>query len=316
MKISRTIIAAGMALCIGVAGAQELPQRPVLEAAKNASPTARVRAFHHVQQGYPGIAKQVHSELKARYPKLEEHLIDSALATWEKHPGHLMAIREEIEARHGDEITQLKKDVRTELEANYPNFRTRLKAVLDEKGIQSRHLAFLIEVDPGLISHVQGELSQEYPALADWRPGMFRQMRWNAEPGSHPLRERWLAFLQGDPSRGPALARKMVNLVRERSPGLASEYAVHWLDHRRELIEALQDEFPGAGEKIATLIEEKHPELRKSVQQLVENQGEPMRKTLRSELNTRMPGFEKAVLGIVEGNYPNLRRELLDILRA
>lgn len=316
MKLSRIIITTctGIALCVGAAGAQQFPERPVLEAAQKATPTQRVRAFQHVQKAYPGVAKQMHSQLKAEYPQLEHKLVDSALAAWEQNPGHVLSLMEEIEQKHGQELKLLRQEIRAELETSYPNFRARLKAILDEKGLQPRWLAFLTEYDPGLVPEVKSSLEGEYPVLARWEPGKFRQLWWDREPGTHPLLDKLRSVLGEDPSRGPKLAKKVLAIVRQRTPGLAEDYAVHWFDQRRELIEALQHEFPGAAMKIAQLVEDKHPELRHEIRQIVESKGQPMRAAMRREVEARLPGFEDKALALLDGNYPNLRSDLLKIL--
>lgn len=318
MKITRIILTTftGIALCVGSASAQQFPSRPVFEAAQKAPATQRVEAFRHLQNAYPDVAKDMYGQLKAKYPNLEHQLVDSVVAAWEQNPGHLLKLATKIEEQHGEQLLALRRDIREELESSYPNFRPRLKTVLEEKGLQPRWLAFLNEYDSGLLPEVKATLVQENPAWQNWKPGMFRERFLDEAPGSRPLLKFARRMFEEDPSRGPRLAKKVLEVVRNRAPGLAEDYAVQWIDQRRELVEALQAEFPGAGMKIARVVEAKHPQLRADIQKLVEAEGQPLRASLRREINTRMPGFEETALTTLDSRYPNLRTELLGILKG
>jgi hypothetical protein len=284
------------------------PQRPVLDAARQATPTARWQAAEHLRQAYPGLAKDLYGQLKAAYPNLEHGVVDAALDTWESHPDLAASLAADIEARYGQEITAARRDVAGALEAAFPNFRGRLAGVLEQKGLLATWQRFLASYDPNL--------SQELRALASdhgWQPGRLRDALLTGSLEDRPILRHIISSPQG---HGPQLLGKAVSLVRHRAPGLAADFSRQWLDDRKELLDALRAEFPGAGQVIARTLQAKHPDLVNQILATVEPQTRRARADLRANLDKRLPGFTSQAEKLVLTRYPSLRQELLAILKG
>lgn len=103
-------------------------ERPVRDAFRAAEPKARARAAEQLRAQYPKLASEVHSQLKQTYPQLEHGLAEAVVKTWEQHPTLLATVAEKVKAEHGDELRQARTDVRTVLEAKYPNFDSQRRA--------------------------------------------------------------------------------------------------------------------------------------------------------------------------------------------
>lgn len=277
MKMSRTLLTAVCALTL-LSAPLFAGQRPVLEAARQAGPVARWRAAQHVRQAYPEMAGDLYAQLKARYPDLEHGLVDAALDTWEQHPALLEDVEREVKARHGQELAAARRDVMAALEAAYPDFPARLRKVLDEKGPRATWKRFLGQYDRG-------------------QPGL-------GELASRPR------------ERNPERARQLVALLRNRAPGLAEDFTRRWLDGRKELAAALQAEFPGAGKVVAETLQAKSPQLVSQVLATVQSVAGPARSDFRTNADKRLPGIAEAVETLLVQRYPNLRQELLAILKG
>jgi hypothetical protein len=284
------------------------PEDPVAQAARKASPNARFQARQHLRQAYPGLSSDLHAQLKAQYPELEHALVDAALDTWEAHPGLALEIAKEVESRHGVEITAARQDVVAALEAAYPDFRVRLNKVLEKKGIEATWKGFVRQYDPGLAQEVRSSA----PGLGAFlQPGAIRGAFLDGRPsGSRPGLQLLEAF--GDREA----ARRIVTTVRQRAPGLAADFTLRWLDGRQELITALQAEFPGAGKVVADTLQSQHPQLLSEILATVEPRARAARLDLRANIDKRLPGFATQLEGLVVGRYPNLRPELLSILKG
>lgn len=307
MKLKRYLMAGLCAsLLLGApAGAQDASLREVME---TATPTARVRAFQHVRRTYPSLAVDLHTQLKTHYPRLEHHVVDALLSTWEAHPQHLASLLEKIHQEHGAELKVLGREVREELEASYPNFRPRLEAVLSRHGLRPTLVNFLTSYDVELLDQSRAEIRSRRGEQG-WQPGRLRDLWFNGELGDG----RFLPRLRQRGSERSQLARRLVELARRRAPALAADFTAHWLGERQALLQALQHEFPGAAHKVATLVEQRHPTLPGSLRAMVKKEGQDVRATLREELEARMPGFEERLRTEFRTRYPNLPAELRNL---
>jgi hypothetical protein len=311
MKNSRTLILALLSLSVLSApllAGSTGPQRPVLEAARQASPTARWQAAQHFRQAYPGLPADLHSQLKAQYPTLEHAVVDAALDTWEAHPGLGAKIAQDVELKYGTEISAARQDVAKALEAAYPNFRVRLARVLEEKGMLATWQRFVAGYDPGLAEELRSILASN----GAWRPGALRTALLTGQ-GSRPVLERLTEMGQ---EHGAETARQAIAVVRRRAPGLAADFTVRWLEGRQELANALRAEFPGAGKVVAQTLQAKHPQLVSQILATVEPQTREARADLRANLDARLPGFTGRCESLLMARYPNLRPEMISILKG
>lgn len=283
------------------------PDRPLLDAARRASPTARWRASQHVRQAYPGLPADLVSQLRAEYPTWEHGVVDAILQTWQAHPDLAASLAKEIEARHGAELAAARQDVAQVLEATYPNFRSRLGGVLKEKGILPTWQAFVADYDPGLAERLRAK------APNGWRPGLLRDSILNDSPGSLPVLRSVASMPQG---RAAHVAAELSGLLRQRAPGLAADFTQRWLDSRRELRDTLEAEFPGAGELVAETLQARHPQLVSRILTLTEPRTREARADLVANLDRRLPGFTSRLESLLLARYPNLRPELLSILKG
>ena len=317
MKYKPLFITVLTALTAGAApvAAQPAPEpvRPVLQAAIEASPGKRLEAARFYRASYPGLVPDVYAQVKADYPGLERGVVDAWLATWEQHPSDRMELAGRVKDKFGPRLQKVRSAVREELEANYPDFKNRLSAVLDEHGPASRVRKFLANTNPELLSQAQGQIRSRAP---EWYPGKLREMWLNGQAGDSPIFDRLRGLVGRNPQLAPKLASSLVRMVRTQSPGLGEDLVRHFLDNRGELIDALQAEFPGAGDKIVGVIERTDPALPSDVPRFVRKEAAPIRADFRKNLEAELPGLEDKIRRTVAERYPNLQQQMLDILKG
>ncbi len=289
------------------------PSRPVLQAAIEASPGKRLQAFRFYRTSYPGLLPDIYAQMKAEYPDLERGVVDAWLATREQHPSGRLELAGRVKDKFGPRIQKVRSAVREELEASYPDFRNRLSGVLDEHGPASRVRNFLSNTNPELLSRTQAQVRSRAP---EWYPGKLREMWLNGEAGDSPVLDRLRGMVARNPQLGPKLASSVVQMVRTQSPGLGEDLVRHFLDNRGQLIEALQTEFPGAGDKIVGVIERTDPTLPTEVFRFVRMEATPIRADFRQNLEAELPGLEDKVRQTVAERYPNLQQQMLYILKG
>ena len=304
-----------LAAAAGPATAQPSPEpaRPVLQAAIEASPGKRLEAARFFRNSYPGLVPDVYAQVKADYPGLERGVVDAWLATWEQHPSDRIELAGRVKDKFGPRIRKLRSAVREEMEAEYPDFKNRLGAVLDDHGPAARLRTFLASYDPELVAQAQETLKSRAPG---WYPGKFREMWMKAEPGSSPVFDHLRGMVEKNPRVAPKLASALVKMARTSSPGLGEDVVKHFLNSRGELLDALQAEFPGAGDKIVAVIERTDPTLLSEVARFVHTEAAPIRADFRKNLEAQLPGFEAKVRQTVLARYPNLQQQMLDILKG
>ena len=312
MKFKTIILTtlATMTFTLGQASAE--PERPVLEAAQKATPRQRMMAADFLRTAYPGLQKDMYSQLKANYSELEHGWVDAALATWRQHPGEVMGIAEEVREKFGPRMKSLRMKVRGEMEASYPDFRNRLGAVLSEHGVAARWVAFMEGYDPELLDQVRSKVKETRPG---WYPGKFRKMWSEAEPGETPVFDKMLGFVKKNPNMGPKFVSKAVEMTRLRSPKLAEDAVKYFVADHGRLREALASEFPGAREKMVAVIEAHDPDLPGEVARFVRSKTSSIRADFRANLDHELPGFENKVEALINERYPELKSQLLARLR-
>lgn len=315
MKIKKIVIASLTALTLA-SGASAEPERPVIDAALQAQPAQRLEARRFVLQAYPGLRKDMYSQMKAQYPTLERGLTDAFLQTWTQHPGEMMAISAEVKEKYGPRMKAVRSSVLTELEASYPDFKNRLGAVLEEHGPASRWMRFVSDYDPTILPTVRAEVKKEFPEAEGWYPGKFRQMIRQAGPGENPVLDKLRGFVTKNPDFAPKLARKMVDLARARNPQMGEDLVKHMVDNRGSLREALKAEFPGAADKIVQVVTNTDPELRGEIGRFVRSRTVSQRADFRANLEAQLPGFEVSVERTLKSRYPQLQDQVLKILKG
>ena len=317
MKYRPLFITVLTALAAGAAPvpAQPAPEPvlPVLQAAIEASPGKRLEAARFYRASYPGLLPDIYAHLKADYPGLERGVVDAWLATWEQHPSERMELAGRVKDKFGPRLQKVRAAVREELEASYPDFRNRLSAVLDEHGPASRVRKFLAGTNPELLRQVESQVRSRAP---EWYPGKLREMWLNGQAGETPALDRLRGLLAHNPQMAPKLASSLVHMVRTQSPGLGEDLVRHFLDNRGELIDALQAEFPGAGDKIVGVIERTDPTLPTEVARYVRKEAGPIRADFRRNLEAELPGIEDRIRWSVAERYPDFQQQMLDILKG
>ena len=306
-----TALTAGVAPVVAQPAAE--PSRPVLQAAIEASPGKRLEAFRFYRASYPGLLPDIYAQMKAEYPDLERGVVDAWLATREQHPSNRLELAGGVKDKFGPRIQKVRSAVREELEASYPDFRNRLSAVLEEHGPASRVRSFLSSTNTELLSRAQAQVRSRAPG---WYPGKLREMWLTGEAGDSPVFDRLRGLVARNPQIGPKMASSLVQMVRTQSPGLGEDLVRHFLDNRGELIDALQAEFPGAGDKIVGVIERTDPTLPSDVARYIRKEAAPIRADFKENLEAELPGLEDKVRRIVAERYPNLQQQMLDILKG
>jgi hypothetical protein len=317
MKFKPLFITVLTAITAGAApvAAQPAPEpaRPVLQAAIDASPGKRLEAARFYRAAYPGLIPDVYAQVKADYPGLEEGVVDAWLTTWEQYPSERMELAGRVKDKFGPRLQNVRSAVREEMETNYPDFRNRLSAVMDEHGPAARVRRYLSSTNPELLGQAQSQVRSRAP---EWYPGKLREMWLNGQGGDSPVFDRLRGLVSRNPQLGQKLASSLVQTVRTQSPGLGEDLVRHFLDNRGELIDALQAEFPGAGDKIVGVIERTDPALLSEVARYVREEAAPIRADFRRNLEAELPGLEKKVRQTVAERYPKLQLQMLDILKG
>lgn len=317
MNFKKLLLAGSLTLSVAAAAsANPADDRPVLQAALQATPTKRHQAVEFVRKAYPSLPQDLYAQLKASFPDLEHDVVDAGLATWERHPGEVMAIAQKAKAKFGSRITTLRTAVRQELESSYPDFRNRLETVLSEHGRGQRFQKFIQAYDPELLPALRKEAGAELPESKGWYPGKFRQMWLNSKPGENPGFDRLRGIVQQNPGLAPKLAAKMVHITRQRDPHLAEDLVKNVLDNRGELREALNAEFPGIKEKVVAVVERVDSKLPGEVATFARAEAAPLRADFKAALEKEMPGFEGTVRHTLQSRYPDLQQQLLRILKG
>ena len=284
-------------LCLGVAQAEPQPTRDhLIETAQKASPTQRFRAMKFVEKAYPGVQKDIRGQLKAHYPELEHKMVDAGLAAWEKHPDLFWQLRKEVRAEYGPRMKTLRASVLADLETQYPNFEDRLRKVLSEHGLATHWVRDVENKAPGFLERIKSRTG--------WYPGKLRAL-WKKDPDS-------VAEVRIKPQR----VRALVNAFRNQAPAFAQEWAENRSHRRMELVSALREEFPGAGPRVVASIERNDPALMGEIWTLVRRQTSDFRADLKAEVEAVLPGLEKRMTGLVESRYPDLKPQVLNILKG
>lgn len=317
MKSKLTLLTALASMSLGASPtlAQDFPPRPVVEAVVQAPPGKRLQAAKFVRTAYPGIGKDIYSQLKAHYPHLEHRLVDAGLTTWREHPGEMVAIAEQVESRYGTRLQALRQAVDQEMEANYPDYRRRLNKLLSQHGPASRWGKFMEGYNAPLLGQARVQVESEVPQAKAWYPGKFRALWAQSEPGGSPVFDRLRAMATKNPDLAPRLAARLVTLTRETSPGLAEDLTKHFLDNSGQLADALKTEFPGADLKIVAVVERSDPGLHSEIARFVREEAKSIRADFRANLDSELPGFESRLAGLVSQRYPQLQELVLRILK-
>jgi hypothetical protein len=319
MKVKTLLLVSLTTVTVGLTPAlaqPTAPERPVLEAALQASPSKRLEAAKFFRSAYPNLPEELYASLKTEYPNLEHRVVDAGLKTWEQHPGELMNLAFEVKAEFGPRMKTLRGQVAEELESSYPGFRERLKGVLTQNGVGPRYQSFMKQYYPELLQSSRDEVEKVYPQAKSWYPGKFLAMRAQAEPGTTPVLDYLRGVVGKNPELGPKLAARIVQMTRQQAPGLAEDVTRHFMQNRGQLREALQAEFPGAREKIVAVIEANDPALPGEVARFVRERAKPIRDDYRANLDKQLPGVEGHVKGVIKARYPEMQDQLLRILKG
>lgn len=299
MKLRKRIIHLGLAsmLCISAAQAEPQPTREVvLEAAQQATPTQRFQAAKFLEKAYPGVQNDLRSQLKSHYPQLEHKIVDAGLTTWEKHPNLFWDIRRDVRKQFGPRIKSLRDSVMTDMEKEYPNFQARLSRVLEEHGMASHWVRDVETKAPGFLGRLK--------AKTGWYPGRLRALFQN-DPDS-------LAEVRIEPQK----FRVLVTAFRSQAPSFAQEWASRRTARRMELVSALRQEFPGGGPHLVAAIEKNDPTLMGEVWSMVGEKTTGFRADLKAEVDAVLPGVDQRLCSLVESRYPDLKPQILKILKG
>ncbi len=281
------------------------PDRPVLNAFVEASPRQRLLALRMVEQQRTTLGPQIRADLSEIYPNFSESLVRAALNTIDEHPGQALVLWESTRARFGPRLDNLRRAVREDLEATYPDFQNRLDRAL------SSHLTppFLSIIQESHSAHL-GEPSSDL---------LFSQ-----SPSVKTLRERLtLARTRGISQKEgqQILARRsrLIELFRQRldaQPELASRLLERRTAQRRAALESLQREFPGAAEIVLLAVERTDPGLGTEVGRHLLAESAGLRGRLWVHLEQELPGLEAALRTVVEKRAGDLRVHLMRILNG
>lgn len=181
---------------------------------------------------------------------------------------------------------------------------------------------------PGLGNDLYRHLKEAYPnlerevldaCLATWQSRPGEMMEIAQETRSHfgiRIENSRSAVKARMERQYPEFRVRMERVLATHGPASRPTNFLGFLSHRRELRQALAQEFPGGADVLVEELEREDATLVPELSDFLFQRTASLRTDLKRSLEERLPGLQAAVRTFLSERYPDLRNQLREILNS